>query len=58
MKKLNLNGKLNLKKETITKLNESEAKVIMGGWTAATCNVGTYTTCPKTIDCPTTGRNC
>jgi len=55
MKKLNLNGKLNLKKETITKLNESQAKAIMGGWTAATCNVGTYTTC-VTADC--TGRLC
>lgn len=58
MKKLNLNGKLNLKKETIAKLNESEARSIMGGWTAATCNVGTIGTCPRTIDCPTTGRNC
>ncbi len=55
MKKLNLNGKLNLKKETITKLNESQAKAIMGGWTAVTCNVGTHTTC---VSDTCTGRLC
>ena len=55
MKKLNLNGKLNLNKQTIAKLNENEAKSIMGGATAITCNVGTYTTC---VSDACTGRLC
>jgi len=53
MKKVNLNGKLSLKKETIAKLNNEQMNVVKGGHTGVfscdpTCN-GCTSTCDHTI---------
>lgn len=51
MKKQKFTGKLNLNKETISRLQDEEANRIIGGQTSAICTV---TTCPK----PPTTNNC
>lgn len=52
MKKINLNGKLNLNKETVSKLNEPEMDSIKGGYNSVNalswgklCTAAVYASC-------------
>ncbi len=61
MKKIKLDGKLKLNKETIAKLNDNQMSNIKGGQTDYTCITCTEHTCeracttgcPPTWNCPT-----
>lgn len=53
MKKLKLNSKLSLGKETITKLNDDSLNSIIGGapeLTEASCAVSVCVRCPRVTD--------
>ena len=43
MKKINLRGKLNLNKQTVSKLNQTELSIIKGGETGTGCHSATCT---------------
>jgi len=61
MKKVKLNGKLSLKKETIAKLNNEQMNALKGGWSHVgsgcyTCNPSDLT-CYGSCGCPETGNH-
>jgi hypothetical protein len=64
MKKIKFEGKLNLKKETVSRLNDAQMNHVKGGifWSLFNCHSGNCGTagCP-TAGCPTgscPGRSC
>ena len=73
MKKIKLDGKLSLNKETVSRLNDEQMKRINGGFTSFACSIifcggggATRNNCPTRVgcppppsaDCPTQGFDC
>lgn len=60
MKKIKLEGKLNLNKETVTRLNEAQLKSVNGGtfMTLKGCNVNDTRRCFITEVCQTLNLGC
>jgi bacteriocin-like protein len=64
MKKIKFNGKLQLHKQTIAKLNDNQMNNIQGGYSSTECYTPKYScnptitlgpVCCSTNTCPTTG---
>jgi hypothetical protein len=63
MKKIKLNGKLNLNKETVSKLNDEQMRQVNGGFTSFVCSLafcggGGSKNCPTRNNCPPLSAVC